>query len=113
MKTFRAVHFLFGVAVVALICSFGWDYYKSIECQQEASRIMAAKTMLVGKLEDYQRANGHYPDSTDTLSFTNTPQEIEMSSDIRWIQYRRTESGYALRYDGIYGYHSTEVVSSH
>ena len=113
MKPFRAIHFLVGVVVLALICGFGWNYYKSVKCQQEALRIMSAQTALVGKLEAYQRANGHYPDSTDSLSFTNSSQEIQMLPDIRRIQYRRTESGYALRYDGIYGYHSSEVSSSH
>jgi hypothetical protein len=112
MKAFRVIHFLFGVVVIALVWMFGWDYYKSVKCQQEASRVMAAETMLVGKLEDYQKASGHYPDSTEVLSFTNSPEEIQMLPDVQRIQYRRTESGYALRYDGIYGYHSSEVSNS-
>jgi len=112
MKAFRAIHFLFGVVALALVFGIGLHYYESIQNQREASRMMAAQTMLVGKLEDYQRANGHYPNSTEALSFTNSPQEIQMLPDIRRIQYRCTQSGYALRYDGIYGYHSSEVSSS-
>jgi len=64
--------------------------------------MMAAETMLIGKLKNYHRMNGHYPDSTKALSFTNSPQEIQMLPEVRRIQYRRTAQGYEFRHASIY-----------
>ena len=62
----------------------------------------AAMMILIEKLKEYQRASGHYPVSTEALSFTNSPQEIQMLPNVRRIQYQLTEQGYALRYDSVY-----------
>jgi type II secretory pathway pseudopilin PulG len=113
MKAFRTTFIILGVAVLVVAPMLVVDYYKAARSQQEALRMMAVHTMLVGKLEAYKRMTGHYPNSTEALSFTNSPQEIQMLSDIRRIQYRRTESGYALRYDGVTGYNFSEVSTSH
>ena len=108
MKAFRAIHKLFGIALLAVVVSVAymlvWGNYKAVKCQEEASRMGAAQTKLAEKLEAYQQAIGFYPDSMEALSFTNSSQEIQMLSDIQKINYRRIKSGYTLSYEGVYCY---------
>jgi hypothetical protein len=80
------------------------DSYQAHKSRQERLRMMALTLVVHEKVEAYQKANGHYPDSVDALSFTNSLQEIEMLPDLKKIRYRRTQSDYAVGWDGDYGY---------
>jgi hypothetical protein len=110
----RPAFLLIGAAALASIALalLGLTHFLSVRAQQEGVRANEAKNILVGKLWDYQRAHGHFPESTEVLSFTNSAQEIQRSPELRRFQYRRTESGYTLRYDGVYGHHFTEECTA-
>ena len=111
MKKYRIILIIVGVAVLAIAPMFISDYYSSRKSGQEALRAMAVEKKFIEKLEAYQEATGNYPDSKDLISFTNSPQEIEMLPDIEKINYRRTQSGYAIRYDGE-SFHSSSTTGS-
>lgn len=53
----------------------------------ESLRVEAVDGKLVEKLEAYRQANSGYPDSLLTLSFTNSPQEIQMMPYIQKMNY--------------------------
>lgn len=79
------------------------DAYKAQKSQQESARMYEIKAVLQQKLEAYHEANGRYPDSIDVLSFTNSPQEIGMLSDLKKkVRYRLTKTDYAIGWDGEY-----------
>ena len=104
MKAFRTTLIIFGIAVLIVAPMLIVDYYKARKSQQEQLRMMAVTLVVDKKVEAYKKANGHYPDSIDVLSFTNSPQEIEMLPDLKKIRYRHTQSDYAVGWDGEYGY---------
>ncbi|GDY18759.1 hypothetical protein LBMAG56_01040 [Verrucomicrobiota bacterium] len=104
MKSFRSIVAISGIAVLTVAPMLIVDSYKARKSRQEMSRMMAVKLLVVEKVEAYQRANSHYPDSIAVLSFTNSSQEIEMLPDLEKIRYRRTASGYAVGWDGVYGF---------
>lgn len=112
MKGPRTIHKLFGVAVIALACLFAWIVYASVRNGREASRVETLQTTLEAKLAAYQRAKGEYPDSLQLLSFTNSSQEVQMLPDIRKINYRHTQSGYVLSYEGESGYKNTRTFTN-
>jgi len=112
MKALLLIHKLFGVAVLALACLFGWIVYASIRNGREASRVEVMQTALEAKLAAYRRATGEYPDSLQLLSFTNSSQEVQMLPGIRKISYRHTKSGYVLSYEGASGYKNTRTFTN-
>jgi type II secretory pathway pseudopilin PulG len=103
MSTSRVILIVLGVAVVAVAPMLIVDSYKSRRSQQEALRMTSVKLVVQQKLEAYHEANGRYPDSIDVLSFTNSSQETGMLLDLKKIRYRRTDSGYSVGWDGVYG----------
>ena len=100
MKTLRVIHFLFGVASLAVLFVIAWVFMWPSFQAAESSRVEAVQKKLQAKLDAYHEANGQYPDSLQVLVFTNSPQEIRMLSDIRKMSYHYTHSGYALSYEG-------------
>ncbi len=112
MKALRVIHKLFGVAVIALACLFGWIIYASVRNGQEASRVERVQAALEAKLAAYHRAKGEYPDSLQLLSFTNSAQEAQMLPDIQKISYQHTPSGYVLFYEGASGYKNTRTFKN-
>jgi type II secretory pathway pseudopilin PulG len=104
MKTPRVLLFIIGVAVLAFAPMLMVDSYKARKARQEHERMTALRLVVVEKVEAYEKANGRYPDSLAVLSFTNSPREIEMATDLPKIRYRLTPSGYGVGWDGKYGY---------
>ena len=100
MKALRVIHFLFGVALLAVLLGIAWIFVWPSVQAAESSRVEAVQTKLQEKLDAYQQANGQYPDSLQVLLFTNSRQEIRMLSDIRKTSYHDTQSGYTLSYEG-------------
>jgi hypothetical protein len=105
MKTYRTILIVLGVAVLAIAPMLIVDNYKAWKSRQEFKRMYEVKAVVEQKVEAYHQATGHYPDTLAVLSFTNSPQEIEMSADLKKIRYRRTPSDFAVGWDGEYGYH--------
>jgi hypothetical protein len=107
MKPIRLVLILAAV-ISPFVLKFRWEHYRAVKGQEEALRMMKAETKLVEKLEAYQQANGHYPDSFRELSFTNSAQETQMLPDVQKLVYRKSKSGgYTLSYEGVSGYRSS------
>jgi len=104
MKTPRIILIVLGVALLAFAPMLIVDSYKARKALQEYERMTALKLVIMEKVEAYEKVNGHYPDSLAVLSFTNSPREIEMASDLPKIRYRLTPSGYGVGWDGEYGY---------
>ena len=100
----RTILIVLGLAVLVVAPMLVADSYKARKARLEHERMTALKLLVVEKVEAYERASGHYPDSLAVLSFTNSPREIEMASDLKKIRYRRTPSGYGVGWDGEYGY---------
>ena len=89
---------------MAFVCVVVYGVYQHFRTDDEASRIAAVQSILEEKLAAYQRTNGGYPTSLQMLSFTNSPQEISLLSDIRKMSYQPTQDGYVLSYEGATGY---------
>jgi type II secretory pathway pseudopilin PulG len=104
MKRFRTILIVLGVVVLAVAPMLIVDSYKARKVQQEFERMTTVKSVVEEKVEAYRKANGHYPDSLAVLSFTNSPQEIEMLPDLKKIRYRRTDADYVVGWDGVYGW---------
>jgi hypothetical protein len=104
MKTYRTIFIVFGVAVLAVAPMLIVDSYKARKSQQEFKRMYEVKAVVEQKLEAYHQTTGHYPDSIDVLTFTNSPDEIAMLPDLKKIRYRRTPTDYSVGWDGVYGY---------
>ncbi len=90
VKTFRIILILFGLAVLLFAPMLLVDSYKARRAREEHTRMEALRLLVIEKLESYEKANGHYPDSLAVLSFTNSQREIEMSSELNKIRYRLT-----------------------
>lgn len=103
-QTDRTILIVLGVLVLAAAPMLIVDSYKARKAQQEFIRMNAVRLVVEQKVEAYHQATGHYPDSMAVLSFTNSPQELEMASDLQKIRYRRTADSYAVGWDGVYGY---------
>ena len=95
---------IMGVIVLVVAPMLIVNSYQARKAKQEFRRMNAVKLVVEQKVEAYHQATGHYPDSIAVLSFTNSPQEIEMASDLRKIRYRRTADSYAVGWDSAYGY---------
>lgn len=80
------------------------DSYKAQKTKQELKRMYEVKAVVQQKLEAYHQVTGHYPDSIEVLTFTNSLQEIAMLPDLKKIRYRRVDSNYAVGWDGVYVY---------
>jgi hypothetical protein len=104
MKPTRIILIALAIAVLAVAPMLVVDYYKAHKSQQEFERMTAVKLVVQQKVDAYKEATGHYPDSIAVLSFTNTAEEIGMLPDLQKIRYRLTPSGYAVGWDGAYGY---------
>jgi len=64
------------------------------------TKTFTAQRAIFAKLEAYEKDHGHYPESLDALSFTNTPAERELLSEVKKFQYRIDERGnFDLAYD--------------
>ena|SRR5215469_16303784 len=106
MKPFRYFLIVFGVGILAIVPFLVTDLSRAQRSQAEFKRMMFVKRAVEEKVETYKQATGHYPDSMAALSFTNSPQEIEMIPDLKKIRYRHTGTSYDVGYDGTYGgYH--------
>jgi len=103
-QTDRTIPIVLSIIVLAVAPMLIVDSYQARKAQQEFKRMNEVKAVVEQKVEAYHQATGHYPDSIDALSFTNSPQEIEMLPDLKKIRYRRTPSDYAVGWDGEYGY---------
>jgi type II secretory pathway pseudopilin PulG len=103
-QTDRTILIVLGVMVLAVAPRLIVDSYTARKAAQEFKRMVEVKLVVMQKVEAYRQATGHYPDSIDVLSFTNSQQEIEMLPDLKKIRYRRTPSDYAVGWDGVYGY---------
>ena len=79
------------------------DSYRARRAWREHERMTALRSLVVEKIEAYEKTNGHYPDSLAVLSFTNSPREVEMASELRKIRFFLTPSGYVVGWDGDYG----------
>lgn len=102
----RGSHFLLLIFMCAIALPLGWRFWTDYRTQSEERRIMVAEKILVRKLEVYQIANGRYPDSIEALSFTNSTIEKQVLPDIQQLSYQRNGSGYILKYDSLFGFHS-------
>lgn len=109
MKRIEGMHFLFGIFVCVLVLPLSWSYVTGRRTAEEQERIIVAEDILTRKLEMYEMANGHYPESVAALSFTNSDIERESLPSIDQIKYERTPNGYTLRYRDFFGYHSLVV----
>src|SRR5436853_4202619 len=98
MRPLRLIHKLVGGLVIVTALSFGWGIYQNARSQRLTERIAAAQNKVVEKLSAYYGTNGHYPESLQVLTFTNSPEEIKMLPDVRKMTYGRTKSGYAISY---------------
>jgi type II secretory pathway pseudopilin PulG len=105
MKRYRLILIVFGIIILSVAPMLVIDGYKARKARQEFERMYQVKATVEQKVEAYHQATGHYPDTIDVLSFTNSPQEIGMLPDLKKIRYRRTTSDYAVGWDGDYGYH--------
>ena len=103
LKPFQTILIITGVAALAVAPMLIVDNYKSRKCEQEALRMMAIETNLFEKLAAYKEASGHYPDSIAELSFTNSPQELELLPDLQKIRYTSNGTNFYLGYVGLYG----------
>jgi len=110
MFTYRRMQYgvtfyvIIGVIVLVVAPKLIMNSYQARKAGHEIARMTAVKLVVEHKVEAYHQATGHYPDSIAVLSFTNSPQEIEMASDLRKIRYRRTADSYAVGWDSAYGY---------
>ena len=103
MKPFRTTLIVLGLAVLAVAPMLVVDSYKAGKCRQEALRMMAIEMKLIEKLQAYKEASGIYPDSIAMLSFTNSPQELEMLPELQKIRYSSSKTNYYLGWVGLYG----------
>jgi len=103
MKPFHTTLIVLGVAVLTVAPMLIVDSYKAGKCRQEALRMMAVEMKLIEKLQAYKEASGIYPDSIAMLSFTNSPQELEMLPDLQKIRYSSSKTNYYLGWVGLYG----------
>jgi hypothetical protein len=101
-KTVRTILIVLGVMVLGVAPMLIVDSYKARKAHQELKRTYEVKAIVEQKLEAYHQITGHYPDSIDVLTFTNSPQEIELLPDLKRIRYRRTPSNYAVGWEGVY-----------
>jgi len=53
-----------------------------------AHRRTAAERMIRGKVWEFEKANGRFPESLHSLSFTNTQVERAMLPEVRKFDYR-------------------------
>lgn len=85
--------------------------YRQFMWEDEATRMEAADQLLHTKLAAYLSAHGRYPDSVDSLSFTNSASEIQILPDVQKIKYQCNENGRScgLSYRGFWGYEIGEV----
>jgi len=104
-RTDRTILIVLGVMVLATAPMLIVDSHKDRKSREEFRRMYEVKAVVMQKVEAYHQATGHYPNSLDVLSFTNSPQEIEMLPDLKKIRYRRTLSDFAVGWDGEYGHH--------
>ena len=103
MKYLRPILIIFALAAVTLLPMLFVDSYKARKAREEFERMMLVKSIVRQKVDAYERKNGQYPDSLSVLSFTNSPQELEIASEVsNNISYRRTLQGYAIGWDGPY-----------
>jgi hypothetical protein len=104
MKALRTILILLGLVVLSFAPVLIVDHYKARKAAEEVERMTTVKLVVTQKLEAYYRAKGQYPDSLDVLSFTNSPQEIQMQPELKKIWYRHTSSNYDIGWDGQYGW---------
>lgn len=104
-QTDRTILIVLGIIALPAAWMLIGDYYTARRAHQEFTRMYEVKSVVEQKVEAYYQVTGHYPDSIAVLSFTNSPQEIEMASDLQKIRYRRTRDSYAVGWDGEYGWH--------
>lgn len=93
--------------------SSAWTYCRLAK-QEEAEHMNRASTMLGLKLAEYFSAHGRYPDSLDSLSFTNSAEEMRDWPDIRKISYQSMNGGlhYGITYTGFWGYKISAVSNN-
>jgi len=103
MKTIRTILIVIGLLALVAAPILIIDSYKARRCMREASRLNAVRLVVRDKVEAYYKSHGQYPDSITILSFTKSPQEMEILPDLRKIRYRRTETGYSVGWVGDYG----------
>ena len=111
MKPLRIIHLVFGVLALVPLLLIAAALVLPTFQNAESSRIEGLQEGLQRKLEAYRYARGHYPDSLERLTFTNSPQEIPAQPDLRKMTYRHSESSYELSYRGRW-YHYTLSVSN-
>ena len=97
---------------MAFVCVVVYGVYQHFRTDDEASRIAAVQTILEEKLAAYHMANGGYPESLHILTFTSSPQEVRLLSDIRKMNYQPTQDGYVLSYEGASGYSNVRSFTS-
>src|SRR5215472_16146405 len=102
----RGSHFLLLIFMGAIALPLGWRFLTDYRTHSEEQRVIVAEKVLVRKLETYQLAYGHYPDSIAALSFTNSALEKQVLPDVQQLSYERTSSGYTVKYDSLLGFHS-------
>ena len=111
MKSLRGIHFVFGVLALILLLWIATAIVLPPFQEAERSRIEEMRQELQQKLGAYHEAKGHYPDSTDSLPFTNSRQGTRSQPKLREVKYRRADAGYELSYAGRW-YNYTLSVSS-
>lgn len=104
MKKYRTILIVLGIIVLLPAPMLIVDIYKARKCAQEVTRMYQVRSVVEQKLEAYQKANGRYPDSLNVFSFTNSPQEREMLTDLKKIRYRLTKTDYAVGWEGEYSW---------
>jgi len=99
----RAILVVLGIIALSFAPMLGVDCYKARKAAAEFKRLTALKLVVIQEVEAYHQATGHYPDSLDSLSFTNHHVTLRRS-DLKKIRYRRTPSDYAVGWDGEYSW---------
>jgi hypothetical protein len=103
MKYLRPIFIIFLMVAVTMVPPLWVSSIKARKSKEEFERMILVKSIVREKVEAYEQTTGHYPDSLDVLSFTNSPQELEIASELsNNISYRRTLQGYAIGWDGLY-----------
>lgn len=98
----RLALIVLGVAVLAAAPMLIIDYHRAHQAKQENDRATFVISCVRLKADAYDRANGHYPDSLNDLSFTNSAQDGEIAVDLSKVSYVRTPKGYLIGWHGTY-----------
>ena len=99
MKKYRKDFIVSGILVLIIASMLIEDDYKARKNLQETLRTSHVVAIVNQKKWAYHATNGYYPSSIDILSFTNSPQEIDILPDLKKIRYRITRTDFVVRWE--------------